>query len=123
MYHLRPVRAVPTTRPMVVDHVGDPYLPIAVDNDLVVYIDTIRSPYSDSLLRLPSYRSRTAQVSKPELESPSAVGHEARLIISSVEDAGPVRVYAEVIVSDMDWGSCRRRPPGTVRGCGVGYTA
>src|SRR6267143_7170458 len=106
MYYDRPVDAVTAACPMVVDQVCYPDLPVAVDNDLIVHIDAVRSASYDRPLGLPGHCSTIAQASEAELELPSAVVDEARLVVPGVEDACSVGGDAEVAVGDVDRDCC-----------------
>src|SRR5467141_1159816 len=111
MYYNRPVDAVSAAGPMVVDQVCYPDLPVAIDNDLIVHIDTVRSARYDRPLGLPGHCPTIAQASEAELELPSAVVDEARLVVPGVEDARSVGGDTEVAVGDVDGDCCWCSPP------------
>src|SRR5690349_23015815 len=102
MYYQRQVGAAAPTRAVVVHQECYPDLTVAVHDDLVVDVDTSRSTPNHRPFRLPSHRSRGAEVSDSQLEFSSTIGDVAGLVVPSVEYACSVGGYAEIAVGDVD---------------------
>src|SRR5690242_16016397 len=103
---------------VIVDQVCYPDLAVAVDRDIVIRIRPVRRANKDSLFRLPRYASCCVQCSEAELHVSAAARVIACLVVTNIEHCGAVRMYAEVIVSDVNRYLRRGGPVGTVgRGC------
>src|SRR5260370_13395458 len=110
MDYLWSVCAITTARAMIVYHVRYPDLAVAVYNDLVVWIVTIRSAFEDCLFGLPSDCARAAECSDSELEVSATIVLVSGLVIASVEHVRSVGVYAEIAVGDVDRDGVRSGP-------------